>query len=392
VTAVTAPTLALPTAGRLRLTAYAGQQLLLWLPTLVAFVVTVVGGTLALVTVGLVLLVWSVPLLRWVSDRHRAMAERTLGVPVPKDRVPVPDGTRLVARVVRWARDPMTWRELAWALVSLTLGFALSLVAALLLVLVVTGALWWFGVEPIMRARARLDCLFLTYGRTERLEQRVVDLAESRAEVVDHSAAELRRLERDLHDGAQARLVALSMSLGMAEAAFEADPEQARRLVGEARATTKAALGDLRDVVRGIHPPVLADRGVVGAVEALAADLPFEVTVEANVPGRPPAPLESALYFGIAECLANVGKHAQAAHAWVHLRHRDGILRAVVGDDGRGGADPGAGTGMLGVMRRLTAFDGTLSVSSPVGGPTLVTLEVPCVLSSPKTTPSSGPA
>ncbi|SFC08110.1 Signal transduction histidine kinase [Nocardioides terrae] len=391
-TALTAPALTIPTAGRLRLTAYAGQHVLLWVPTLVAFVVTVTGGALALVTIGLVLLVWSVPLLRWVADRHRATAARTLGVPVPADRLPVREGTRLIGRVVVWARDPMTWREIAWALVSLTLGFVLSLIAALLLVLVVTGALWWYGVEPIMRARARLDCLFLTYGRVERLEQRVVDLAESRAEVVDHSAAELRRLERDLHDGAQARLVALSMSLGMAEAAFDADPERARRLVGEARATTTAALGDLRNVVRGIHPPVLADRGVVGAVEALAADLPFEVDVKASLPGRPPAPLESALYFGIAECLANVGKHAEAAHAWVHLRHHEGVLSAVVGDDGRGGADPGAGTGMLGVMRRLTAFDGTVSVSSPVGGPTLVTLEVPCALSSPKTTPSSGPA
>jgi signal transduction histidine kinase len=392
VTALTAPALVSPTVSRLRLTAYAGQQLLLWLPSLVALVVTVVGGTLALLTVGLFLLVWSVPMLHWVADRHRAMASDTLGVPVPVDRLPVAPGTRLVARIQLWARDPMTWRELAWTLVSLTLGFVLSLLAGLLFVLVITGALWWFGIEPIMRARARLDSLFLTYGSTERLERRVADLAESRADVVDHSAAELRRLERDLHDGPQARLVALSMNLGMADEAFDSDPERARRLVNEARATTTAALGDLRGVVRGIHPPVLADRGLVGAVEALAADLPFEVEVEARVHGRPPAPVESALYFGIAECLANVGKHSEAAHAWVRLRHRDGLLRAVVGDDGKGGADPGTGTGMLGVMRRLTAFDGTMSVSSPVGGPTLVTLEVPCALSSPKTTPSSGPA
>jgi signal transduction histidine kinase len=116
------------------------------------------------------------------------------------------------------------------------------------------------------------------------------------------------------------------------------------------------------------------------------------VTVDASLSGRPPAPVESALYFGVAECLANVGKHSGARHGWITLTHDDGVLRAVVGDDGRGGADPGAGTGMLGVMRRLAAFDGTLSVSSPAGGPTIVTLEVPCVLSSPKTTPSSGPA
>jgi signal transduction histidine kinase len=218
-------------------------------------------------------------------------------------------------------------------------------------------------------------------------------LTETRADLVDHSAAELRRLERDLHDGAQARLVALSMSLGMADAAFDTDdPEQARQLIKDARSTTSAAIGDLRSVVRGIHPPVLADRGIAGAVSALALDMAVPVTVDARLDGRPPAPVESALYFGVAECLANVGKHSGAAHGWITLTHADGLLRAVVGDDGRGGADPGTGTGMLGVMRRLAAFDGTMSVSSPVGGPTLVTLEVPCGLSSPKTTPSSGPA
>ena len=380
-----------PTPGRLRLTAYAAAELLLFLPTLVALVVTLVGGVLSITWIGLLLLVWSVPMLRWTADRHRAMAERTLGIEVPADHLPVPPGTHLVGRVILWARDPMTWRELAWSLVSLTVGFAVSLLVVVLFVAIVTGALWWFGVEPIMRARARLDCLLLSYSRTERLEQRVADLTESRADVVDHSAAELRRLERDLHDGTQARLVALSMSLGMADEAFEADPERARKLVSEARATTTAALGDLRSVVRGIHPPVLADRGLVGAVEALAVDLPLDVEVAARLGGRPPAPVESALYFGVAECLANIVKHAGAEHAWVRLDHRDGVLSAIVGDDGGGEADPAAGTGMLGVMRRLAAFDGTMSVSSPAGGPTIVTLEVPCALSSPKTTPSSEP-
>jgi signal transduction histidine kinase len=388
----TAPPSTAPTAGRLRLTAYAAAELLLLVPTLVALVVTVAGGVLSIAWIGLLLLVWSVPLMRWTAGRHRAMAARTLGIEVPSDHLPVPPGTHLVGRVMLWARDPMTWRELAWTLVSLTVGFALSLLVVVLFAAIVTGAVWWFGAEPIMRARARIDCFLLSYSRTERLERRVADLTESRADVVDHSAAELRRLERDLHDGAQARLVALSMSLGMAEEAFDADPERARRLVSEARGTTIAVLGDLRSVVRGIHPPVLADRGLVGAVEALSVDLPLEVEVEAGLDGRPPAPVESALYFGIAECLANVGKHSGAVHAWVHLSHRDGVLCATVGDDGGGGADPAGGTGMLGVMRRLAAFDGTMSVSSPAGGPTIVTLEVPCALSSPKTTPSSEPA
>ena len=187
-----------------------------------------------------------------------------------------------------------------------------------LLLGVVTGFIWWFATPPLMRARAAFDRWFLAYSRTETLEQRVQVLTETRAELVDHSAAELRRLERDLHDGAQARLVALSMSLGMADAAFDSDdPEQARRLVKDARATTAGAIGDLRAVVRGIHPPVLADRGLAGAVAALALDMAIPVTVDVRLAGRPPAPVESAVYFGVAECLANVGKHSGAPNAWV---------------------------------------------------------------------------
>ena len=133
---------------------------------------------------------------------------------------------------------------------------------------------------------------------------------------------------------------------------------------------------------------MLADRGVAGAVEALALDMALPVTVRSTIEGRPPAPVESAAYFAIAECLTNVGKHAQADRAWIELSHDGHALRAVVGDDGLGGAEPRHGTGMLGVMRRLSAFDGTMVVSSPALGPTLITLEIPCVLSSERTTPS----
>jgi signal transduction histidine kinase len=180
------------------------------------------------------------------------------------------------------------------------------------------------------------------------------------------------------------------MSLGMADDLLARDPEAARQLLEEARSTTTAALGDLRSVVRGIHPPVLADRGLAGALHALALDMPIPVLVTVDLPGRPPAPVESAAYFAAAECLANIGKHADAARAWIDVSHADGVLRLVVGDDGRGGADVEAGTGMRGVMRRLSTFDGTMTVSSPAGGPTVVTMEVPCALSSAKTTPSSG--
>ncbi|MCZ4500100.1 MAG: sensor histidine kinase [Marmoricola sp.] len=381
-----------PPPGRFTLTLYAAAHLLMVLPTLLFFVLSVVGGVLAIITIGLPVLFLFIPASRWIANRHRWLASRTLGVPIPADYRPVPEGANLITRVVTYARDPMTWRDLAWMVLSLTVGFALSLLTFLLLVTVVTGALWWFGAEPIMRARARMDQALLSYGTTERLEQRVQVLTETRASSIDHSAAELRRIERDLHDGAQARLVAVGMSLGLAESLFASDPEQARQLVADARGATGAALGELRSVVRGIHPPVLADRGVGGAVEALALDMALPVTVMQYLPGRPSAPVESAVYFAVAECLANTAKHAGAEHAWVDLSHAAGVLVAKVGDDGRGGADPRRGTGMTGVMRRLAAFDGTMRVSSPEGGPTLITLEVPCALSSPRTTPSSGTA
>ena len=376
-------------AGPWAVTRVAAFQVLLMGPTLVVFVLVALGGALALVTVGLPLLLVAVPALRTITGVHRRMAAQVLGHELPPDYLPT-DGLPAMRRLQVWALDPMTWRELLWALVSMTVGFTLSLLTIMMLLLVVTAAFWWYGAPQVMRLRSALDRVFLTRGRTEQLEQRVVDLATSRAETIDHNAAELRRIERDLHDGAQARLVSLQMTLGLADDLFARDPEAAHRLVAEARETTGAALTDLRAVVRGIHPPVLADRGLAGAVEALALDMALPVTVDARLDGRPPAPVESAVYFTVAECLSNVGKHARAERAWVELSHRDGMLRVVVGDDGLGGADAQQGTGMLGVMRRLAAFDGTMMVSSPAGGPTLVTLEVPCALSSERTTPSSG--
>lgn len=377
--------------SRLRLTAYAGEQLLLVVPAILLVIFTVVGGVLAVITIGIPVVLACIPTTRWLASRNRAIAADVLGTPIPAQYAPGRPGG-VLSRVVGWAYDPMTWRDLAWLVVAGTVGLAISLLCVLLLLLVVTGALWWFGIEPIMRARCTLDRWLLSYGHTERLEQRVQVLTETRADAVDHSAAELRRLERDLHDGAQARLVALSMSLGMADTLFESDPGTARRMVSEARETTTAALGELRSVVRGIHPPVLADRGVGGAVEALALDMAVPVEVDSHLVGRPPAPVESAVYFAVAECLANIGKHSGAAHAWIRLSHDHDLMTVLVGDDGQGGAEPAAGTGMRGVMRRLSAFDGTMSVSSPTGGPTLIRLEVPCALSSPRTMPSSGPA
>lgn len=377
-----------PRPSPLRLTGHALAQVALVLPTIAAVVLVAVGGATALVVVGIPVLLVGLPLLRWIADRHRAMAATALGHPVPADRLP-DEGQPLLARMATWGRDPMTWRELAWAVVSVTVGFAISLVVVLLMVCVVTLVIWWYATPQLMRLRAVADARLLSRGNHELLEERVQVLTETRAETVEDSAAELRRIERDLHDGAQARLVALQMNLGLARELMDSDPAAARDLLAEASTTTGAALGDIRDVVRGIHPPVLADRGLAGAVRALTLDLAVPVTVTGDLPDRPSAPVETAAYFAVLECLANVTKHAEAEHAWVELDRRDDLLVVVVGDDGRGGADPAGGTGLRGVARRLAALDGSVRVSSPVGGPTLVTLEVPCESSSPRTTPSS---
>jgi signal transduction histidine kinase len=211
----------------------------------------------------------------------------------------------------------------------------------------------------------------------------VEELATTRAETVDAQAAELRRIERDLHDGAQARLVALAMSLGMAEEAVDLDPEQAKQLVAEARAAARTALTELRDLVRGIHPPVLADRGLVGALQALALQAPVPAEMSVGDIGRLAPPLESALYFVAAEAMVNVVKHSDASRLEISLERSgdggtDDMVTLRVTDDGRGGADPRGGTGLRGIQRRIAAFDGRMTLHSPVGGPTVLTVEVPC--------------
>jgi signal transduction histidine kinase len=210
-------------------------------------------------------------------------------------------------------------------------------------------------------------------------------LTRTRAEAVDSAAAELRRLERDLHDGAQARLVALGINLRTAEKLIDTSPADARALVADCREASAKALSELRDLVRGIYPPVLADRGLGDAIEALALDCPVLTLTDIQLAGRPPTPVESAVYFAVAEALSNAARHAQAKTILIHAAHAHGMLRVQVDDDGVGGADPASGTGLAGMERRLGAFDGILVVSSPIGGPTIVAIEVPCALSSPKT-------
>jgi signal transduction histidine kinase len=210
------------------------------------------------------------------------------------------------------------------------------------------------------------------------LLNRVRRLTMTRVDAVDTAAAELRRIERDLHDGAQARLIALGISLRATEGLIRTNPEAAVALVAESRENSARALTELRALVRGIHPPVLAERGLGDAIRALALDCPVPATAEVDLPGRRPAPVEAAAYFAVAEALANAAKHAEARSVHIRAAHAAGALRIEVIDDGAGGADPSRGTGLRGVERRLGTFDGVLAVSSPPGGPTIVVIEVPC--------------
>jgi signal transduction histidine kinase len=211
----------------------------------------------------------------------------------------------------------------------------------------------------------------------KRLVRRVERLETTRAGAVEEQDAELRRIERDLHDGAQARLVALGLRLGLAEQKFRTDPEEAEKLVAEARAGVAEAIRELRDLSRGIYPPVLADRGIGAALASLADRSPLPTTVAVDLSERPPAAVETAAYFVAAEALANATKHSGAGRIEIRVARGSAGLAVAVTDDGKGGADP-AGSGLVGLRRRVEALDGTLTVDSPAGGPTTIRAELPC--------------
>jgi signal transduction histidine kinase len=384
---------------RLRLTAVSLGYAAAMAPALLLAIGSVLCIPLGLVTAGFALAFAVVPATAALTAAHRRVSGRLLGETVTASYADI-GGTNLVTRPVRWLTDPARWRDVAFLWFSATGGFALSLVPVALLVAPVShvvgvvvdgGTLWWLlllldgpllvawwcTTPALVRARALAERSILGHSRTARLEQRVEEVAASRAQTLDHSAAEVRRIERDLHDGAQARIAAVGMNVGLAEKLLASDPGAAAELLREARETTITALEDLRSVVRGIHPPALADRGLTGGIEALALPIPLPVTVALDLPHPLPEPVESAAYFAVAECLANTVKHAGASRAWVTGTHTHDVLRLVVGDDGAGGADPRGG-GLGGIARRLAAFDGSVRIVSPPGGPTVVTLEVPC--------------
>jgi signal transduction histidine kinase len=345
-------------------------------------------GTLAVV--GAWLLPETILIIRRIAGAKRSLTAAWTGRRIPEAYQKV-TGT-LRERLQIAVRDPGTLTDARWMLAYYFYGALLFVALPLWPVgLVVDGV--WCG---ILRQRALVLPLIVRLADTEarwstsllrpspkaQLAARVEELKETRADAIAAHGAELRRIERDLHDGAQARLVALSMRIGLAKRAYDRDPDAARKLLDDAQDQAEQALTELRHVVRGIHPPILTDRGLVGAVRALAASSGLSVAVddgglEEGV--RAPAAVEAAAYFVIAESLTNVAKYSGVTRAEVRLARTRRSLTVLVRDEGSGGADESSGSGLLGMRRRVAALDGTFDITSPVGGPTVIEVDLPCV-------------
>ncbi len=346
---------------------------------------------------------------------ERARFAVLLGVRLPAPPVDLSSGASLWRRLWRLVAERATRRQFGYAVIRCPLGcaeaFVVTAVWSFVLALLglplfswlllherwhvsasvprlgemIAGTLLGVFLLPVpaqvTRMLADLDTAVARYligpgGSTDQTE-RITELERSRARVVDAAEAERRRIERDLHDGAQQRLVSLAMNLGRAKARFADDPDAAREIIEQAHTEAKEALAELRNLVRGVHPPVLADRGLDAAISGLAALCPVPVTVRADTGPRPPASAEAIAYFVVAEALTNVAKHAHASRADVSVTRHGDVLRVLIRDDGVGGADP-QGQGLAGLADRLAGVDGRLSVRSPAGGPTVIEAELPC--------------
>jgi signal transduction histidine kinase len=239
----------------------------------------------------------------------------------------------------------------------------------------------YVAFPPVARAHARICLVVLSHSTAEQLADRVAVLTRTRADVLDAHGAELRRIERDLHDGTQARLVAIAMRLAVARQAFADDPRDEQfvaELLRDAHEGAEEAMTELREVIRSVYPPILADRGLDGALTAVTTRCGVPTRLELGDLGRVPAAVEAVVYFAVAEALTNVSKHSRATAAAVRVSRTADRLSVAITDDGIGGAGDRQGTGLAGIRRRVLALDGTVGVDSPAGGPTAVTLELPC--------------
>jgi len=387
---------------------------------LVAFLVVVLGitlgiGLLPVFLVGVPVLVGVLWLAGLGARAERARFALLLGVVIPPP-APVPAEPKGWRRMNLLFVARSTWLPTAYALIRLPFsllqaivvlsvwGLGVALVAlpayngalpgghahlgafalnnlAWVALGVVIGVAMLLAAPSLTRVLAAEDAAVARWllgpGRQARMEARIGELETSRAGVVDAAETERRRIERDLHDGAQQRLVSLAMELGRARAKFASDPQAAEAIVGQAHEQAKEALTELRNLVRGVHPPVLSDRGLDAALSGLAALSPVPVTVRVDLPKRPPASVEAIAYFVVAEALTNVAKHAKASRALVTVTRSGDLLNVAVSDDGIGGASL-AGQGLAGLAARVAGIDGRLLVTSPDGGPTEIEAVLPC--------------
>nr|WP_228538101.1 histidine kinase [Nocardia sp. XZ_19_231] len=362
----------------------------------VTVLLTTVLGTLVLVGIGMVPI--AVLLVRQFASAKRRQVAVWTGHPVREVYQPIDGPLRQTLVTVR--RDPTTFADLRWMISYYVYGLLAYLTVPLWIVGLPVDGLWCglLGrpavVLPLIGRLADVDARWsrrlLEPPPKALLDARVRQLAQTRADAIAAHGAELRRIERDLHDGTQARLVSLTMRIGLAKRALDHDPAAVRSLLDDAQLVTEQAMTELRHIVRGIHPPILTDRGLVGAARALAAGTGLDVTVEVDGPEdglRAPAAVEAAAYFVIAEALTNVVKHSGSRRATVLIARKPRGLRVMVSDDGIGGAGSATrmpesgeiGSGLSGMLRRVVAIDGKFSLTSPPGGPTVIDVELPCV-------------
>ncbi|MCX4674997.1 sensor domain-containing protein [Streptomyces sp. NBC_01433] len=346
---------------------------------IVGFVYTMfmlgVGMGLSITVIGLPLLVLGLHGARLLGRAERGLARTLLGLHIDEPS-PLARGRReegFLPWLWSGLKDPVAWRTLLFSFIRLPWGlvtFAVTLVGLFVL---------WPVLPFIVRALANADRAMVRglLSPSDELERRIAELESDRGVVVDTAAADLRRIERDLHDGAQARLVALAMGLGLAKEKLTDDPEAAARMVDEAHGEVKVALQELRDLARGIHPAILTDRGLDAALSAIASRCTVPVKVSVDLESRPAQAIEGSAYFTVSELLQNVSKHSGAHSASVDVWRSSDRLLIQVRDDGSGGARMDGGTGMAGLAERLGAVDGLFVLDSPVGGPTTVTAELP---------------
>ncbi|MFG2882179.1 sensor histidine kinase [Streptomyces sp. NPDC048297] len=340
------------------------------------FAVVFVSGVLTLTVIGLPLLALCLLGARQLGKLERIRARALLGVRVDEPtRLPLARSGGPLQRMWLALKDPVAWRTLLYDVVRLPWGvLTFSLVLPSLFVL-------WPVLPFIARGLSNVDRAMVRglLSPSDELERRIAELESDRGVVVDTAAADLRRIERDLHDGAQARLVNLAMGLGLAKEKLlegQAD-EHVAAMVEEAHGEVKLALQELRDLARGIHPAVLTDRGLDAALSSVASRCTVPVKVTADLPSRPAAAIEGIAYFTVSELLQNVSKHSGARSAAVDVWRAENRLLVQVRDDGHGGASLEGGSGMRGLAERLGAVDGLFVVDSPAGGPTVVTAELP---------------